>query len=88
MENCWLAKTDPKDVARVESKTVICTDNMNETIPTPADGVEGKIFVIFALKLAKIEVLAIFDAIFVLVFDLRIPGGLLTSQNWYSDLKN
>ena len=41
LENCWLAKTDPKDVARVESKTVICTDNMSETIPTPADGVEG-----------------------------------------------
>ena len=44
MENCWLAKTDPKDVARVESKTVISTDNMNETIPTPADGVEGTYF--------------------------------------------
>jgi len=43
LENCWLAKTDPKDVARVESKTVICTDNMSETIPTPADGVEGKL---------------------------------------------
>ena len=43
MENCWLAKTDPKDVARVESKTVIATDTMNETIPTPAEGVEGKL---------------------------------------------
>ena len=42
LENCWLAKTDPKDVARVESKTVICTESENETIPTPADGVEGK----------------------------------------------
>ena len=52
MENCWLAKTDPKDVARVESKTVICTDNMNETIPTPADGVEGKILV----EISKISV--------------------------------
>ena len=41
LDNCWLAKTDPKDVARVESKTVICTENENETIPTPADGVEG-----------------------------------------------
>ena len=48
MENCWLAKTDPKDVARVESKTVISTDNMSETIPTPADGVEGTlIFILF-----------------------------------------
>lgn len=43
LENCWLAKTDPKDVARVESKTVICTESENETIPTPADGVEGKL---------------------------------------------
>ena len=45
LENCWLAKTDPKDVARVESKTVICTESENETIPTPADGVEGKIYI-------------------------------------------
>jgi len=42
LENCWLAKTDPKDVARVESKTVICTDDITETIPTPAEGVEGR----------------------------------------------
>jgi len=37
-----LAKTDPKDVARVESKTVISTENERETIPIPAEGVEGE----------------------------------------------
>jgi len=42
-ENCWLANTDPKDVARVESKTVICTDNKRDTIPIPAEGVTGKL---------------------------------------------
>lgn len=40
-ENCWLARTDPGDVARVESKTVISTLNQRDTIPTPAEGVEG-----------------------------------------------
>ena len=44
LENCYLAKTDPKDVARVESKTVICTENERETIPIPKPGVEGKGF--------------------------------------------
>ena len=36
-DNCFLARTDPKDVARVESKTVISTSNKEETIPEPAD---------------------------------------------------
>jgi phosphoenolpyruvate carboxykinase (GTP) len=40
-ENCYLATTDPLDVARVESKTVICTQNKRETIPTPKEGVQG-----------------------------------------------
>ena len=47
MENCYLAKTDPKDVARVESKTVICTENERETIPIPKPGVEGKILILY-----------------------------------------
>lgn len=42
-DNCYLALTDPKDVARVESKTVISTTNKRDTIPTPASGVEGKL---------------------------------------------
>ncbi|XP_067629262.1 phosphoenolpyruvate carboxykinase [GTP] isoform X2 [Eurosta solidaginis] len=40
-ENCWLARTNPADVARVESRTFICTENIDETIPTPKEGVRG-----------------------------------------------
>uniref|UniRef100_H2YVS0 phosphoenolpyruvate carboxykinase (GTP) n=1 Tax=Ciona savignyi TaxID=51511 RepID=H2YVS0_CIOSA len=40
-DNCWYARTDPRDVARVESKTVICTATERETIPKPLEGVKG-----------------------------------------------
>lgn len=40
-ENCYLAQTDPMDVARVESKTFICTPNKRDTIPITKDGVKG-----------------------------------------------
>ncbi|KAL1501642.1 hypothetical protein ABEB36_006937 [Hypothenemus hampei] len=40
-KNCWLARTNPADTARVESKTFICTEDRSETIPTPLDGVKG-----------------------------------------------
>lgn len=39
----WLARTDPKDVARVESKTVIVTKNQRDTIPIPADGAKSQL---------------------------------------------
>ena len=39
----WLATTDPKDVARVESKTVISTPTMRETVPIPREGVKGTV---------------------------------------------
>lgn len=39
----WLARTDPKDVARVESKTVIVTKNQRDTIPIPAAGVKSQL---------------------------------------------
>ncbi|XP_076358104.1 phosphoenolpyruvate carboxykinase, cytosolic [GTP]-like isoform X2 [Tachypleus tridentatus] len=42
-ENNWLACTDPSDVARVESLTFISTLNKNETIPTPKEGVKGRL---------------------------------------------
>ncbi|CAF0947803.1 unnamed protein product, partial [Brachionus calyciflorus] len=35
MNNCWLALTDPKDVARVESRTFMSTKNILDTIPVP-----------------------------------------------------
>lgn len=40
-ENCYLTRTDPKDVARVESRTFICTPDKEETIPIVEDGVKG-----------------------------------------------
>ena len=42
-ENCFLARTDPKDVARVESRTVISTPQKLESIPPTAEGVEGRL---------------------------------------------
>ena len=40
-ENCWLARTNPSDVARVESRTFICTEKREQTVPTPKEGVKG-----------------------------------------------
>ncbi|KAL7891099.1 hypothetical protein AOLI_G00005750 [Acnodon oligacanthus] len=37
-ENCWLARTDPRDVARVESRTVIVTQEQCDTVPSPCGG--------------------------------------------------
>lgn len=34
----WLARTDPRDVARVESKTVIVTPEQRDTVPSPRGG--------------------------------------------------
>ncbi|KAL4234345.1 hypothetical protein ACF0H5_005995 [Mactra antiquata] len=40
-ENNFIARTDPADVARVESKTWICTDDKYDTVPHVAQGVPG-----------------------------------------------
>lgn len=37
----YVARTDPRDVARVESKTFICTEDKGESIPAAKDGVKG-----------------------------------------------
>ncbi|CAL1678913.1 unnamed protein product [Lasius platythorax] len=42
-ENCWLAKTNPADVARVEKRTFISTDLKSDTIPTPRKGIIGEL---------------------------------------------
>ncbi|KAB0390509.1 hypothetical protein E2I00_017491, partial [Balaenoptera physalus] len=44
--NCWLARTDPKDVARVESKTVIVTPSQRDTVPLPAGGARRTMYVL------------------------------------------
>uniref|UniRef100_A0A4W4EWY9 phosphoenolpyruvate carboxykinase (GTP) n=1 Tax=Electrophorus electricus TaxID=8005 RepID=A0A4W4EWY9_ELEEL len=41
--NCWLARTDPKDVARVESKTVIVTRQQRDTVPIPCNGAKSQL---------------------------------------------
>lgn len=38
-ENCWLARTDPRDVARIESRTVIVTQEQRDTVPVAKSGV-------------------------------------------------
>lgn len=42
-DNCFLARTDPRDVARVESRTVISTPNKIDTVPEPAEGHQGQL---------------------------------------------
>lgn len=42
-DNCWLARTDPRDVARVESKTFICTKNKYDTVPRSLPPADGKV---------------------------------------------
>ncbi|CAM9188898.1 LOW QUALITY PROTEIN: phosphoenolpyruvate carboxykinase, cytosolic [GTP]-like [Lampetra fluviatilis] len=37
-QDCWLARTDPRDVARVESRTVIVTERERDTVPVPRSG--------------------------------------------------
>ncbi|NP_001080152.1 cytosolic phosphoenolpyruvate carboxykinase 1 [Xenopus laevis] len=37
-QNCWLARTDPQDVARIESKTVIVTQEQRDTVPLARSG--------------------------------------------------
>lgn len=40
-QNCYLARTNPADVARVESKTFICTAQREQAVCTPLPGVQG-----------------------------------------------
>lgn len=43
MDNCFAVRTNPADVARVESKTLICTEDKYETVPHTKEGVEGTV---------------------------------------------
>ncbi|KAH8401190.1 hypothetical protein KR009_003561, partial [Drosophila setifemur] len=40
-ENCWLARTNPADVARVESKTFICTEQKDGAVPVTEKATPG-----------------------------------------------
>jgi phosphoenolpyruvate carboxykinase (GTP) len=40
-ENCYLCRTDPADVARVEGKTFIVTEKKFDTVPHVGEGVKG-----------------------------------------------
>lgn len=42
-QNCFLARTNPADVARVESKTFICTERREQAVCTPKLGVKGSL---------------------------------------------
>jgi len=42
-DNCFLARTDPKDVARTEGRTFLCTDEKMDSIPCAAEGVQGRL---------------------------------------------
>lgn len=40
-QNCYLARTNPDDVARVEKLTCICTPDKNSSVPEPLDPSKG-----------------------------------------------
>lgn len=43
LENCYLARTDPEDVARVESKTWVCTEDKYATVPHVRGDKQGEL---------------------------------------------
>ena len=43
MDNCYLCRTDPADVARVENRTFIVTDDKYQSVPHLREGVKGNI---------------------------------------------
>lgn len=41
MENCYICRTDPADVARVESKTYVVSSDKHRTVPRSLEGAKG-----------------------------------------------
>uniref|UniRef100_A0A8C4PW70 phosphoenolpyruvate carboxykinase (GTP) n=1 Tax=Eptatretus burgeri TaxID=7764 RepID=A0A8C4PW70_EPTBU len=42
LNNCWLARTDPRDVARVEGRTVMVTKNRRDAVAGGVNGTLGR----------------------------------------------
>ncbi|ESO08189.1 hypothetical protein HELRODRAFT_156671 [Helobdella robusta] len=42
-DNCWAARSDPQDVARIEHKTVTVSTNKRMSVPIPVDGHKGSL---------------------------------------------
>ncbi|XP_014292087.1 phosphoenolpyruvate carboxykinase [GTP] [Halyomorpha halys] len=84
--NCYLARTDPRDVARVESKTFITTANKRDTIPEPAKGVKGKLGNWMSPEDMENHVKTKFKGcmrgriMFVIPFSMGPPGGPLSKM--------
>jgi GTP-dependent phosphoenolpyruvate carboxykinase len=66
----WLARTDPRDVARVESKTVIVTQEQRDTVPSPRVGGISQL----GRWMSQEEL----DK----AMDLRFPGCMKGKINW------
>ena len=41
-DNCYLVRTDPRDVARTESRTFLSTPEKRDSVPTP-DGAKSQL---------------------------------------------
>ena len=66
----YLARTDPADVARVESKTFIVTDEKRESVPDVAEGEKGILGQWMSTEQATLELAA------------RFPGCMTGELSW------
>lgn len=66
----WLALTDPRDVARIESKTVIVTQEQRDAVPIPKSGLSQ-----LGCWMSEDD--------FEKAFSARFPGCMKGKQNVY-----
>uniref|UniRef100_UPI00358EF09E phosphoenolpyruvate carboxykinase [GTP], mitochondrial-like n=1 Tax=Myxine glutinosa TaxID=7769 RepID=UPI00358EF09E len=55
LNNCWLARTDPRDVARVEGRTVMVTKNRRDAVAGGDNGALGRWMSLEDFERAKAE---------------------------------